>query len=105
MRQFYGHLEKCVLSAGKTMSVKFPFFLGGGLGGRGECRFYFYGRADFSERKTNQGALNPVFLTPFLKLNFMHWVCGVLLRCFGKSDCHQLGECLHDDCDPPNHHI
>ena len=37
--------KKCVLSAGKTMSVKFPFFGGGG----GECRFYFYGRADFSE--------------------------------------------------------
>ena len=30
------------------MSVKFPFF-GGVLGGGGECRFYFYGRADFSE--------------------------------------------------------
>ena len=40
--------KKCVLSAGKTMSVKFPFFWGGVLGG-GECRFYFYGRADFSE--------------------------------------------------------
>ena len=51
MRQFYGHLEKCVLSAGKTLSVKFPFFGGGGFGGGGgECRFYFYGRADFSER-------------------------------------------------------
>ena len=34
------------------MSVKFPFFLGGGvLGGGGECRFYFYGRADFSDLK------------------------------------------------------
>ena len=32
------------------MSVKFPFFGGGGLGGGGgECRFYFYGRADFSD--------------------------------------------------------
>ena len=35
------------------MSVKFPFF-GGGFGGGGgecgECRFYFYGRADFSEK-------------------------------------------------------
>ena len=32
------------------MSVKFPFFWGGGFGGGGrECRFYFYGRADFSE--------------------------------------------------------
>ena len=32
------------------MSVKF-LLLGGGLGGGGECRFYFYGRADFSEPK------------------------------------------------------
>ena len=34
------------------MSIKFLVFLGGGIlgfGGRGgECRFYFYGRADFS---------------------------------------------------------
>ena len=28
------------------MSVKFPFFGGGG----GKCRFYFYGRADFSDQ-------------------------------------------------------
>ena len=49
MRQFYGHLEKCVLSAGKTMSIKFPFLGGFFFGGGGECRFYFYGRADFSE--------------------------------------------------------
>ena len=41
-------LGKYVLSAGKTMSVKF-LLLGGGLGG-GECRFYFYGREDFSEK-------------------------------------------------------
>ena len=44
--------KKCVLSAGKPMSVKFPFFFGGGGflgGGGGECRFYFYGRADFSD--------------------------------------------------------
>ena len=33
----------------KPMSVKFPFFGGGFGGGGGECRFYFYGRADFSE--------------------------------------------------------
>ena len=32
------------------MSVKFPFFGGGFWGGGGECRFYFYGRADFSEK-------------------------------------------------------
>ena len=28
------------------MSVKF-LLLGGGVGGGGECRFYFYGREDF----------------------------------------------------------
>ena len=55
MRQFYGRLEKCVLSAGKTHVHKIPRFRGGGVfwvlggGGGGECRFYFYGRADFSE--------------------------------------------------------
>ena len=54
MRQFYGRLEKCVLSAGKAHVHKIPRF--GGVGvfwvffwGGGECRFYFYGRADFSD--------------------------------------------------------
>ena len=50
--QFYGRLEECVLSAGKTMSIKF-LVLGGGYfgfgGGGGKCRFYFYGRGDVSE--------------------------------------------------------
>ena len=47
MRQFY-------VSAGKPHAHKIPrFFFGGGcilgfLGG-GECRFYFYGRGDFSD--------------------------------------------------------
>ena len=33
------------------MSIKFLVFFGGGILGfwGGECRFYFYGRADFSE--------------------------------------------------------
>ena len=35
------------------MSIKFLVLGGGGIldfgGGGGECRFYFYGRADFSE--------------------------------------------------------
>ena len=47
----YGRLEKCVLSAGKTHVHKIPRSRGGVfwvLGG-GECRFYFYGRADFSD--------------------------------------------------------
>ena len=37
----------------KPMSIKLRVLGGGGvfwvLGGGGECRFYFYGRADFSE--------------------------------------------------------
>ena len=45
--------KKCVRSAGKKpMSIKFLLLGGGifGFGGRGgECRFYFYGRADFSD--------------------------------------------------------
>ena len=62
MRQFYGRLEKCVLSAGKKpMSIKFLVLGGGGvfwvfLGGGGECRFYFYGRADFSEQRVEHWA-------------------------------------------------
>ena len=46
LRQFYGRLEKCVLSAGKPMSIKFLLLGGGGFWG-GECRFCFYGRKDF----------------------------------------------------------
>ena len=59
VRQFYGRLEKCVLSAGKPMSIKFLVLGGGGIfgvffwGGGGECRFYFYGRADFSELRSH----------------------------------------------------
>ena len=34
------------------MSVKFLLFGFFFLGGGGECRFYFYGRADFSEFPT-----------------------------------------------------
>ena len=40
--------KKCVLSAGKPMSIKFRV-LGGVFWGGGECRFYFYGREDFSD--------------------------------------------------------
>ena len=44
---------KCALSAGKTHVHTIPRFGGGGYfgfwGGGGECRFYFYGLADFSE--------------------------------------------------------
>ena len=66
MRQFYGRLEKCVLSAGKTHVHKIPRFLGGLFwvfwgGGGGKCRFYFYGRADFSDKRPNRYS-NPVTL-------------------------------------------
>ena len=44
--------KNCVLSAGKPMSIKF-LVLGVGvfrvLGGGVKCRFYFYGREDFSD--------------------------------------------------------
>ena len=51
LRQFYGRLEKCVLSAGKSHVHKIPRFGGGGV-------FWVYGRADFSENNHCQ------FLTP-----------------------------------------
>ena len=45
--------KKCVLSAGKPVSIKVLVLGGGGIlgfgGGGGKCRFYFYGRADFSD--------------------------------------------------------
>ena len=46
VRQFYGHLEKCVLSAGETMSVKFPFF-GGGFAGGGVPILFLWARGFF----------------------------------------------------------
>ena len=44
--------KKCVLSARKPMSIKFCVLEGGGFGGGGggKCRFYFYGREDFSDK-------------------------------------------------------
>ena len=39
--------KKCVLSAGKTMSVKFPFFGGGFWGGGGSADFIFMGARIF----------------------------------------------------------
>ena len=49
-------LGKCVRSAGKAMSIKFLVLGEGGdfgffWGGGGKCRFYFYRREDFSERR------------------------------------------------------
>ena len=52
MRQFYGRLEKCVLSAGKHMSIKFLVLGGGGIlgfggGGGGSADFIFMGARIF----------------------------------------------------------
>ena len=54
LHRFYGRLEKCIRSAGKTMSIKFLVLGGGGIlglggGGGGKCRSYFYEREDFSD--------------------------------------------------------
>ena len=47
------------LSAGKPMSIKFRVLGGGGVGGGGgKCRFYFYGREDFSESCRNFSAVH-----------------------------------------------
>ena len=51
MRQFYGRLEKCVLSAGKTRVHKIPRFRGGYFGfwgaGGGSADFIFMGARIF----------------------------------------------------------
>ena len=51
MRQFYGRLEKCVLSAGKTHVHKIPRFRGRGIlgfgGGGGSADFIFMGARIF----------------------------------------------------------
>ena len=50
---FMGASKKCALSAGKTNVHKIPRFKGGVFGvfgGGGSADFYFYGRADFSDK-------------------------------------------------------
>ena len=48
----------------KPMSIKFLVLGGGvfGVWGGGECRFYFYGRADFSDNFVEPGT--PLFHDP-----------------------------------------
>ena len=57
MRQFYGRLERCVLSAGKTHVHKIPRFRGGGGiwgfgGGGGSADFIFMGARIFLPEKS-----------------------------------------------------
>ena len=52
MRQSYGRLEKCVLSAGKTHAHKIPRFRGGGIlgffwGGGGVLILFLWARGFF----------------------------------------------------------
>ena len=49
---FMGGWKNAFFLQEKPMSVKFLLLGGGGFGGGGECRFYFYGREDFSERRS-----------------------------------------------------
>ena len=51
LRQFYGRLKNAFFLQEKAMSIKFLVLGGGGIWVffGGECRFYFYGREDFSE--------------------------------------------------------
>ena len=54
MRQFYGHLEKCVLSAGKTHVHKIPRFRGRGIlgfRGGGSADFIFMGARIFLKQR------------------------------------------------------
>ena len=67
MRQFYGRLEKCVLSAGKTHVHKIPRFRGGGIfgfGGGGSVDFIFMGARIFLNFGGSEMPLNIVFLRP-----------------------------------------
>ena len=54
MRQFYGRLEKCVRSAGKTHVHNTPRFRGrGGVGG-GSADFIFMGARIFLRKSNKQ---------------------------------------------------
>ena len=66
VRQFYGRLEYLLSFCRKKLHVhKIPRFRGGGVFWvffwGGECRFYFYGRGDFSESPVRE---TPPFETP-----------------------------------------
>ena len=64
MRQFYGCLEKCVLSAGKNRVHKIPRFRGGGgyfgFGGGGNADFVFMGARIFLSEGVGVGAFSPL---------------------------------------------
>ena len=77
--------KKCALSAGETHVHKIPRFRGGGvfwvLGGGGECRFYFYGRANFSDTRS---FWNPHFWTALRVFNNLFCRNCERVLCFGS---------------------
>ena len=87
MRQFYGRLEKCVLSAGKPVSIKF-FVLRGGVfwvwGGGAD--FIFMGAGIFLRRGENRPKM--VFIREF------HDIINPLLEFYTFCPISYAGECL-----------
>ena len=63
------------------MSIKFRV-LGGGVGGGGECRFYFYGREDFSEQWGRSDVVDP---TEQPKPSLLDWGFGRMLCFFPRE--------------------
>ena len=78
--------KTCALSAGKTHVHKIPRFRGGGgyfgFGGGGEGRFYFYGRADFSESRYPKDpvVLKILRVVNLLRVVFLLSPCDLLSR-------------------------
>ena len=80
--QFYGHLEKCIRSAGKTMSIKF-LVLGGGVfwvfwGGGGSADSIFMGAR--------------IFLTDVCSMELPQTIVFFFLVCKGPSTLSALWE-------------
>ena len=75
MRQFYGRLEKCVLSAGKTHVHKIPRFRGGvfWVWGGGSADFIFMGARIFLKMSETEA---PVLGAGLAKVSILH-ICAI----------------------------
>ena len=83
------------------MSIKFRVLGGGGFGGGGKCRFYFYGREDFSELQLDMAKMlqKPMFALPGCqRISVNTLLCDTLgladlgRKTGGKSGAPPLGE-------------
>ena len=76
------------------MSIKFLVLGGGGvfwvLGGGGECRFYFYGRGDFSEKGLRLG----VWFHPDLRFGVFRSLSEAALKDQCLPIC-EIGKCCN----------